>query len=175
MNKVVGIVVVAILLFLSGIIFYSKKSTSPGISKTQDALPLETSETPTPPITNMKASFAIFTNGTFRVFTAPMYHNLSQEVYIDASNPNIVRVEKADITWDDFFSTLPFKVTHECLTTGTGETFCTGSNGELKFYINGKKTVNALDQIINDRDKLLVTFGNESETAIQKQFEQMPN
>ena len=69
-------------------------------------------------------AFAIFTNGTFRVFTAAMYHNLSEDVFVQADNPNIVRVKKSGTTWDDFFKTLPFKLTKECLTTGTKETFC---------------------------------------------------
>ena len=59
-------------------------------------------------IVNKKASFAIFTNGTFRLFTAAMYHNLSEDVFIQADNPNIVHVKKTGITWDVFFKTLPF-------------------------------------------------------------------
>ncbi len=128
-----------------------------------------------PQIVDKQASFAIFTNGTFRVFTAAMYHNLSPDVFIEVSNPNIIHIKKDGLTWNDFFSTLPFKLTHECLTTGTGQTFCTGSKGTLKFYINGEKSINALDQRINNKDKLLVSFGNESEIAIKKQFDRIPN
>lgn len=71
------------------------------------------SPTPTPQVqkTDIKASFAIFTNGTFRVFTASMYHNRSNDVFIEASNPNLVRIKKNGITWDDFFKTLPMKLT----------------------------------------------------------------
>lgn len=121
-----------------------------------------------------KASFAIFTNGTFRVFTAPMYHNLSEDVFIQADNPNVIRVKKAGTTWDDFFRTLPFKLTKACLTTGTGETFCSGENGQLKFYLNGEKTDNLLEQTIQNGDRALITFGEEDETQIQKQLEQVP-
>jgi len=126
-------------------------------------------------IVNESASFAIFTNGTFRAFTATMYHNLSPDVFIEASNPNVILIKKDGLTWNDFFSTLPFKLTYECLTTGTGQTFCSGSKGALKFYINGEKSVNALDQRINKGDKLLITFGNESEMVIKKQFDRIPN
>jgi len=127
-----------------------------------------------PQIVNRQASFAIFTNGTFRVFTATMYHNLSPDVFIEGSNPNVIQIKKDGLTWNDFFSTLPFKLTHECLTTGTGQTFCTGSNGTLKFYINGEKAVNVLDQQINNGDKLLVTFGNETELEIKEQYDRIP-
>jgi len=120
------------------------------------------------------AYFAIFTHGTFRVFTAPMYHNLSPEVFIQAESPNTVRVQKTGVTWDDFFKTLPFSVTKDCLTTGTQQVFCTGKNGTLSFYLNGIKDEHALDQMIKDGDRLLITFGNESEDVIKKQINMIP-
>src|SRR3990172_12305992 len=66
--------------------------------------------TPTPQVqaeTERRASFAIFTNGTFRIFTDPKYHNLSDDVYIESTNPNIVLIQREGITWNDFFKTLP--------------------------------------------------------------------
>lgn len=142
---------------------------------------LKTAISPTPQteesqskIADIKAAFAIFTNGTFRIFTAAMYHNLFADVYIESSNPNIVHVKIANITWDDFFKTLPFKLSKECLTTGTGQSFCTKGNQSLKFYLNGEIDPSALDQVIKDGDQLLVTVGNDSEAQIQSQLQQIP-
>ena len=103
-----------------------------------------------------------------------MYHNLSDDVYIEAGSPNIIKVKKAGVTWNDFFSTLPFKLTQDCLTTGTKETFCTGSKVSLKFYLNGERKESVLDQEIQSGDKFLVTFGNESEDAIKQQIDKIP-
>lgn len=124
---------------------------------------------------DIKASFAIFTNGTFRIFTAAMYHNRPSDVFIEASNPNIVHVKKAGITWDEFFKTLPMKLTRDCLTTGTGQTFCTSSSQTLKFYLNGRQASNALAKIIESGDQLLVTYGSETDEQIEKQFQQVPS
>lgn len=134
-----------------------------------------TQTTTSPSKIDYSAGFAIFTNGTFRIFTQSMYHNLSQDVYIESSNPNMVHVKKAGITWDDFFKTLPMKLTKDCLTTGTGQIFCTQANQSLKFYLNGKKDPGVLDRIIDSGDQLLVSFGSESDEQIEKQFEQIPN
>lgn len=121
------------------------------------------------------ARFAIFTHGTFRIFSAAMYHNLSPEVFIQSNNPNIVRVKKNNLTWNDFFSTLPFKLTKQCLTTGEGEQFCTGNEGTLKFYLNGKRDDDMLNRIIQPRDAVLVSFGNENGEQIRKQLEGIPD
>lgn len=127
-----------------------------------------------PTVIDYSASFAIFTNGTFRTFTNPMYHNLSPSVYIESSNPNIIHVKKENITWNDFFKTLPFKLTKECLTTGTRQTFCANDSKKLKFYINGTYDSEALEKIIKHGDQLLVSYGDVNDEKIQKQLQQIP-
>lgn len=117
-----------------------------------------------------QATFLIFTNGSLRDFSASKYHNLSKDVYIASENPNIVYVKKKGITWNDFFKTLPMKVTSDCLTTGTGQKFCTNENGSLKFFLNGKRDDDLLSKEIKNGDKALITYGNESESKIQQQL-----
>lgn len=153
------------------VFYFSKPETGPKISATPT---LQQEEDPETKFADIKAAFAIFTNGTFRIFTDAKYHNLSRDVYIEPPNVNIVNVKKQGITWDDFFRTLPMKLTKDCLTTGTGQTFCTGSSGKLKFYLNGTKDPNALGKIINHVDQLLVSFGSENDEQIDRQLRQIP-
>ena len=49
------------------------------------------------------ASFEIYTNGTKRVFTQAMYHNQSNDVFIENPDPSLVHVKKASVTWAGFF------------------------------------------------------------------------
>lgn len=141
----------------------------------------ESANTPTQPVPttapkthDVRASFAIFTNGTLRIFSDSRYHNLSPDVYIQSDNPSTIYVKKPGITWDDFFRTLPMKLSANCLTTGTGQTFCSGETQTLKFYVNGQQTPNALEQSINDGDQLLVSFGSEKGADIDNQLKQVP-
>ncbi|MBI3305184.1 M23 family metallopeptidase [Candidatus Parcubacteria bacterium] len=121
------------------------------------------------------AAFLIYTNGLKRSFAAPMYHRRSPDAYLEASQPAIVRVKKRGVTWDEFFKTLPFRLTGECLTTGTGDTFCSGGEGELKFYLNGVRVADLLDRQIHDGDRALISYGVDGEAQIQKQFSQVPD
>ena len=135
----------------------------------------QTENTATSENVDFSASFSIYTNGTFRIFTAPMYHNLSADVFIEATNPNIVNVKKSNITWADFFATLPMKLNENCLITGTKQAFCTNSDFVLQFYLNGERNQSALDQVINPVDKLLVTYDRENASIIQQQLQSIPN
>ena len=107
---------------------------------------------------NIKASFTIITGNITRSFKAEKYHNQSADVYIESSDPTVVYVTKKGITWDDFFKTLPMKLTKECLTTGDKETFCDGRGGTLKFFLNDVETPDLLNKEIIEGDKTLIKF-----------------
>lgn len=82
--------------------------------------------------------------------------------------------KKKGVTWDDFFKSLPMKLTKDCLTTGTGQLFCTNDSQVLNFYVNGGSDPNALEKEIMQGDKLLVTYGNKSEGEINEEIKQIP-
>ncbi len=171
MNKALLAVGLAVFLFVSFGFFLSTRKTevTPSPSATPIASVSEDIKV------DIKASFAIFTNGTLRIFTDPKYHNLSADVFIQSTNPNVVQVKKIGITWDDFFKTLPMSLKKECLITGTKQTFCTADDGRLRFFLNGVEDKDALDKPIANGDKLLVTFGKESDVQIDQQMTRVPD
>ncbi len=164
--------VILCIIGLSGIIvsrFFSSQSSPANIILPSPTL------FPSPSVFNEQtARFAIFTNGVRRLFFATMYHNKSKLAYIEASDPSRVHIRQKGITWNDFFQTLPMKLTQDCLTTGTKETFCTNANESLKFYLNGTRDDTALEKEINHGDTLLISFGSETESQIQNQLKEFP-
>ncbi len=116
---------------------------------------------------NIKASFTMVTDNITRSFKNSKYHNKSADVFIakqetegliTSDDPTIVHVKKEGITWDDFFKTLPMKLTKDCLITGDGERLCDKENGTLKLFLNEKQEKNLLDKEINEGDKALIKF-----------------
>ncbi|OGD91801.1 hypothetical protein A3D81_01540 [Candidatus Curtissbacteria bacterium RIFCSPHIGHO2_02_FULL_40_17] len=166
--KLIFLTAVTIIVFAGLLIIKNKNQSKTTVPAAQTKEPQVASS---PTIVDISAVFAIYTKGTFRIFTASKYHNLSDDVFIESANPNVVHVKKEGTTWGDFFKTLPMKLSAECLTTGTGQTFCSGEGGSLKFYINGQKVENFLEREINQNDKALITYGSEGDFEIKKQLE----
>lgn len=157
MRKIFIILLIPLVLIITIFTFQSLKPIDQKTMKTvvvEEEKPTEKNQI------NSSASFEIYTNGTRRIFTADMYHNQSEDVYIENENPNVIQIKKSGTTWDDFFKTLPFSLTSDCLTTGTGQIFCTNENENLKFFINGVESPDALDRKINPNDNLEVIYGN---------------
>ncbi len=147
-----------IILGIAGSIY--NRITQPPIPNTNH---IRTFETITPKDYEIKAYFSIYTNNTFRIFDSAMYKNQNKDIFIPADSSNKIIIKKENQKWSDLFATLPMKLTKDCLTTGTKQVFCNNSISSLKFYINGKKEENALDMVIGNDDKLLVTYGAKSQ------------
>ena len=170
MKRTYGLIVIVSLI---AIVLFLLKTFTPNQTAIPSKTPVLQSPSPTLEMqksVDYKARFAIHTNGIKRVFVSSMYHNLSKDVYIEASDPSIVHVKKDGATWMDFFATLPFKLSKDCLTTGTNETFCTTKNATLKLYLNGVRNDNLLTEKINHGDWALISYGTENEAQIKSQL-----
>lgn len=148
-KKVIFFVIVTLVIF--SFFIFKNKTVAPTIN---DISTVQTDSTFEP----FTASFEIYTLGTKRTFTNSMYHNLSSDIYIESSDPSIIYVKKQNITWRDFFDTLPFSIDEECLVTGTKQTFCTNSQNTLNFYLNDNNHPEALDEIIKPNDLLIIKY-----------------
>lgn len=151
--KKVLILPLVIAVLATGVFLFNRQRTAP-ITENVDS-----SSAPT----HIHAAFLLFTNETKRNFSASMYHERDSRAHLHASNPEIVHVHAPGVTWQGFFDSLPMKLTQDCLTTGTGQEFCSDSAVSLKFYLNERKAQDALSRKIKDGDKLLVSFGGKNE------------
>jgi hypothetical protein len=128
----------------------------------------------TPAFIPHQAAFAIYTNGTLRQFSSAMYLNQSPDIFIEEINPNIIQVKKEGLTWQDFFNTLPFSVSPTCLTTGTGQTFCSNETTALRFFLNGTENPQLLQQLIQPNDRVLISYGVTTEAQVKQQYNSVP-
>lgn len=154
------IIIIAITLIGSILYFFIQKESSdtPQVTITElEKITTSSTETVDNAV-DYSASFEIYTNGTKRVFSDPRYHNLSDTVFINSEDPNLVRIKRKDVVWSEFFNSLPMELSKDCLTTGTGQEFCTNDTHQLKFMINDTPFPDALDRVINKDDTLVIIY-----------------
>lgn len=89
---------VVLMIVIAGVGFLLRQGSNVTPAATSTVSPTLINEIAEPQPVVKQAAFAIYTSGTFRIFTASMYHNLSEDVFIQAENPNIIQVKKDGVT-----------------------------------------------------------------------------
>ena len=61
----------------------------------------------------------------------------------------------------------------ECFVFPDGRQFCTNNDYTLQFYINQQKVDDLRMYVIQEDDRILITYGNEDQETIDKQLAEL--
>lgn len=98
-------------------------------------------------------------------------HTLSNFAHLHDGNGNIVHKHASGITLGFFFQTLGIGLNSSCLTLDNGTNYCTNEAETLKFYVNGKQNSQFDSYDFKDEDRILITYGRDSEQIIKSQMD----
>jgi len=124
------------------------------------------------------SDFALFIRGKQFDFAQDEFWSKEGEekdpyVHIHEPRSSVVHVHREQTTWDEFLTSLGFKLTDNSLTLPDGTKYMNGGGETLKFFVNGTRIDTVMFQDIADLGKVLITFGPESDEDILRT--QWPN
>lgn len=106
-------------------------------------------------------------------FSHPQYQIRSSWIHFEALDGNTIHRHSKGITLGYLFDTLSLKLSSDCFVFVEGREFCTNQDYSLKFFINGEQTTDVHDYVINQGDRILVSYGSENIDEIQDQLEEL--
>ena len=120
------------------------------------------------------ADFALYINGERYDFNQERFlsttdEELSENVHLHEPFL-VVHVHREGTTWREFFHSLGFELTDQCLTTPEGDQYCTSETERLSFIVNGVRVDGLAFQDITDIDRALISFGDESGEELMQQY-----
>lgn len=123
---------------------------------------------------HVHADFKVYINNNPIDFSQAKYQSkedkeLDPYLHLHDGNGNILHVHKKGLNLDRFFQSFKISLTNECLNLDTGEKYCTSGGKTLKMYVNGKINTQFASYEPQDLDRILLSYGNDSEEVIQKQ------
>jgi protein-disulfide isomerase len=98
-------------------------------------------------------------------------NDLNEWIHMHDGNGEIVHVHKKGMKLADLFNSLKIGFNNECFTLDTGVKYCTGNGKTLKMFVNGKENKDFDNYIPADLDRILITYGSEEGTVLQKQID----
>ena len=133
------------------------------------------------------ANFAVYIDGQQEQFKSPFYYidtadscSAMQQItphdraHMHDGVNNVVHVEDHAVTWAQFFQNLGWVVDSKVIRTQS-QVLVADSQNNISFILNGQQTDNVMNQVINDRDKLLVDYGSASTTTLQQEYKSIPS
>lgn len=122
------------------------------------------------------ADFAVYVDGKKIDFTQSKYQSsdtnpLDDDAHLHDGNGDITHKHRKGITLGYFFNTLGMRFDDKCFVTDDKKEYCTISNKKLVMYVNGTMNDQLGNYSFNDLDKILITYG--TETDVTKQIDSL--
>jgi len=106
-------------------------------------------------------------------FSATTYQIKSSWIHFEESDGNTIHRHSSGVTLDYLFGTLGLDIDADCYIFGDGRQFCTNEDYSLKYFINGDSVNDINDYVIQDDDRILISYGSETEPQIADQLNEL--
>jgi len=125
---------------------------------------------------HVHADWKIYINNQLVDYYKEQYIEKNRIVHMHPGKNNewVIHVHNKGITLRHFLTTLGIMADQKCITINE-TSYCEDNNKRLKYYVNGKINDLAPDYLIEDLDKILITYGNQSESQIKSQLASIGN
>jgi len=106
-------------------------------------------------------------------FSATTYQIKSSWIHFEESDGNTIHRHSSGVTLDYLFETLSIAIDEDCYIFTDGRQFCTNEDYSLKYFINGDSVNDINDYVIQDDDRILISYGSETEDQIADQLNEL--
>ncbi len=119
--------------------------------------------------THQHADFRVYIDGKPIDFGQDIYQLKSAYVHVEEGIGDVMHVHATGITLQHFFNSVGIQLSSGCITF-EGKKQCSTGSKTLKYYVNGRLNQDKEEYLIKDSDKILISYGDETEAEIQAQL-----
>ncbi|MGZ5489329.1 MAG: hypothetical protein ACXW2E_03350 [Nitrososphaeraceae archaeon] len=123
------------------------------------------------------AAFLVKVNGQNIDFSQPKYQVQSDYIHVENGDGSTLHRHATNVTFADFLKSVKMDIDkkNNCLIFTNGTEYCDDNNNKLRTFINGNSTKSISDYVLNNNDRLLVTYGNETDEQSAKALDELNN
>jgi len=106
-------------------------------------------------------------------FAATTYQIKSSWIHFEESDGNTVHRHSSGVTLNYLFESLGIGIDEDCYIFGDGRQFCTNEDYSLKYFINGDRVNSINDHVVQNDDRILISYGGETEEQVIAQLNEL--
>ena len=103
-------------------------------------------------------------------FTSPAYQIKSSWIHFEESDGTTIHRHSSGVTLGYLFDTLNIGIDTECYKFPDGRHFCSNEDYSLKYYVNHRLVNDINDYVLEEGDRILITYGSETPEQIEEQL-----
>jgi len=106
-------------------------------------------------------------------FTTPNYQVKTSWIHFENQDGDTVHRHSSGVELEFLFNSMKIATDENCFVFPDGRQFCTNEDYSLKFYINQQLVEDIRKYVIQEDDRILISYGNEDQEAIDKQLAEL--
>ena len=103
-------------------------------------------------------------------FDSPAYQIKNSWIHFEDSDGTTIHRHSSGVTLDYLFANIGIGIDNECYKFPDGRQFCTNEDYSLKYFINHEPVKDINDYVLEDGDRILITYGSETPEQIEEQL-----
>ena len=106
-------------------------------------------------------------------FSTPNYQVKTPWIHFENQDGNTIHRHSTGVELEFLFNSMNIATDENCFVFPDGRQFCTNEDYSLKFYINQQLVEDIRKYIVQEDDRILITYGNEDQLTIDKQLSEL--
>ena len=106
-------------------------------------------------------------------FTSPNYQVKTSWIHFENQDGDTIHRHSSGVELEFLFNSMNIVIDDQCFIFPDGRQFCSNDDYSLKFYINQQKVEDLRNYIVEEGDRILISYGNEDQDAIDKQLAEL--
>ena len=106
-------------------------------------------------------------------FASPAFQIKNSWIHFEAQDGNTIHRHGSGVKLGYLFETLGIQLSDECFIFTDEREFCTNEDYSLKFYINHNIVQGIQNYVLNEGDRILISYGNEDQAQIDAQLTEL--
>jgi len=139
--------------------------------------------------THYHANFAVYINGQREQFKGPQYYQEvaactvhgaiqpAQRAHMHDNINSVIHVHDDGVTWSQFFDNLGWSIGPNFIQDDQQHMYTENGDNKLNIELNGQNLTDLTsiaNQVIKDRDRMLISFGNIDSKTLQTEYASVP-
>ena len=106
-------------------------------------------------------------------FTSPNYQVKTSWIHFENQDGDTIHRHSSGVELEFLFNSMNIVIDDQCFIFPDGRQFCSNNDYSLKFYVNQQKVEDLRNYIVEEGDRILISYGNEDQDAIDKQLAEL--